>query len=120
MGGASSSGQAPDRSSVGDCCAESRHLSWCACGAERWTWCGSRYFAADGDACQATCSSPSASPTSLGYASRDNGSWIVAVCPYVAHWLRNHDDVEGSVDTVRSVYLEAVRRADAEVDAADS
>lgn len=48
------------------------------------------------------------------------GHRIVAVCPYVAHWLRSHDDVEGSVDTVRPVHLEMVRRASAEADAADS
>lgn len=48
------------------------------------------------------------------------GHRIVAVCPYVAHWLRSHDDVEGSVDTVRPVHLEAVRRANVEADAADS
>ncbi|MGP9846317.1 GNAT family N-acetyltransferase [Brachybacterium sp. 107] len=47
------------------------------------------------------------------------GHRIVAVCPYVAHWLRSHDDVEGSVDTVRPVHLETVRRASAEADAAD-
>ncbi|MGP5132275.1 hypothetical protein [Brachybacterium tyrofermentans] len=44
----------------------------------------------------------------------------MAVCPYVAHWLPGHDDVEESVDTVRSVHLEAVRRASAEADVADS
>lgn len=48
------------------------------------------------------------------------GHRIVAVCPYVAHWLPGHDDVEESVDTVRSVHLEAVRRASAEADVADS
>ncbi|MFC5298586.1 GNAT family N-acetyltransferase [Brachybacterium tyrofermentans] len=48
------------------------------------------------------------------------GHRIVAVCPYVAHWLRSHDDIEGSVDTVRPVHLETVRRASAEADAADS
>ncbi|SLM99171.1 hypothetical protein FM103_05855 [Corynebacterium xerosis] len=48
------------------------------------------------------------------------GHRIVAVCPYVAHWLRSHDDVEGSVDTVRPVHLEAARRANEEADAADS
>ncbi|MGP5090797.1 hypothetical protein [Brachybacterium tyrofermentans] len=40
----------------------------------------------------------------------------MAVCPYVAHWLRSHDDVEGSVDKVRPVHLEAVRGADDEAD----
>lgn len=48
------------------------------------------------------------------------GHRIVAVCPYVSHWLRSHDDVEGSVDTVRPAHLEAARRASAEADAADS
>ncbi|MGP5365125.1 GNAT family N-acetyltransferase [Brachybacterium tyrofermentans] len=48
------------------------------------------------------------------------GHRIVAVCPYVAHWLRSHDDVEESVDKVRPVHLETVRRANAEADAADS
>lgn len=48
------------------------------------------------------------------------GHRIVAVCPYVAHWLRSHDDVEGSVDTVRPVHREAVRLASAEADAAGS
>lgn len=48
------------------------------------------------------------------------GHRIVAVCPYVAHWLRSHDDIEGSVDKVRPVHLEAVRRAGVDADAADS
>lgn len=48
------------------------------------------------------------------------GHRIVAVCPYVAHWLRSHDDVEGSVDTVRPVHLETVRHARDGADAADS
>lgn len=48
------------------------------------------------------------------------GRRIAAVCPYAAHWLRSHDDVEGFVDTVRPAHLEAVRRASAEADAADS
>ena len=46
----------------------------------------------------------------------EQGLRIVPVCPYVARWLRGHDDVEGSVDRVRPEHLEAVRRANAEAD----
>jgi len=46
----------------------------------------------------------------------EQGHRIVPVCPYVARWLRGHDDFADSVDRVRSAHLEAVRAADAEVD----
>lgn len=46
----------------------------------------------------------------------EQGKRIVPVCPYVARWLRGHDDFADSVDRVRSVHLEAVRGADAEAD----
>lgn len=51
-------------------------------------------------------------------ASVADGHRIVAVCPYVARWLRGHDDVAGSVDRVRREHLEAVRRANAAADGA--
>lgn len=38
------------------------------------------------------------------------------VCPYVARWVRGHDDFADSVDRVKSVHLEAVRAANAEAD----
>ena len=53
-------------------------------------------------------------------ASVADGHRIVAVCPYVARWLRGHDDVAGSVDTVRPQHLEAVRRANAAADGSAS
>jgi predicted GNAT family acetyltransferase len=46
----------------------------------------------------------------------EQGHRIVPVCPYVARWLRGHDDFDESVERVRSVHLEAVRRANAEAD----
>jgi predicted GNAT family acetyltransferase len=46
----------------------------------------------------------------------EQGHRIVPVCPFVARWLRGHDDFEGSVDRVRSVHLEAVRHANAAAD----
>lgn len=51
-------------------------------------------------------------------ASVADGHRIVPVCPYVARWLRGHDDVAGSVDRVRPEHLEAVRAADAAADGA--
>lgn len=44
------------------------------------------------------------------------GRRIVPVCPYVARWLREHDDFADSVDRVKPAHLEAVRAADAEAD----
>lgn len=41
------------------------------------------------------------------------GHRIVPVCPFVVRWLRDHHEVDGSVDRVRPAHLEAVRRADA-------
>jgi predicted GNAT family acetyltransferase len=49
-------------------------------------------------------------------ASVADGHRIVPVCPYVARWLRGHDDVAGSVDRVRPEHLEAVRKATSEAD----
>ena len=49
-------------------------------------------------------------------ASVADGHRIVPVCPYVARWLRGHDDVAGSVDRVRPEHLEAVRAADSAAD----
>ena len=51
-------------------------------------------------------------------ASVADGHRIVPVCPYVARWLRGHDDVAGSVDRGRPEHLEAVRAADAAADGA--
>lgn len=39
------------------------------------------------------------------------GHRIVAVCPYVARWLRSHHEVDEAVDRVRPEHLEAVRLA---------
>ena len=47
---------------------------------------------------------------------RSDGKRIVPVCPYVARWVRGHDDFADSVDRVKSVHLEAVRAANAEAD----
>lgn len=44
-------------------------------------------------------------------ASVQEGYRLVAVCPYVARWLRTHHDVDDAVDAVRPSHLEAVRRA---------
>jgi hypothetical protein len=41
---------------------------------------------------------------------------VTTVCPYVARWLRGHDDFDDWVERVRSVHLEAARRANAEAD----
>ena len=49
-------------------------------------------------------------------ASVEQGKRIVPVCPYVARWVRGHDDFADSVDRVKSVHLEAVRAANAEAD----
>lgn len=43
-------------------------------------------------------------------ASVQEGYRLVAVCPYVARWLRTHHDVDDAVDAVRPSHLEAVRR----------
>jgi hypothetical protein len=51
-------------------------------------------------------------------ASVADGHRIVPVCPYVARWVRTHDDVAESVDRVRPEHLEAVRRTDAAADGA--
>lgn len=49
-------------------------------------------------------------------ASVEQGKRIVPVCPYVARWVRGHDDFADSVDRVKSVHLEAVRAVNAEAD----
>ena len=49
-------------------------------------------------------------------ASGEQGKRIVPVCPYVARWVRGHDDFADSVDRVKSVHLEAVRAVNAEAD----
>lgn len=46
----------------------------------------------------------------------EQGKRIVPVCPYVARWVRGHDDFAESVDRVKAVHLEAVRAANAEAD----
>ena len=43
----------------------------------------------------------------------EQGKRIVPVCPYVARWVRGHDDFADSVDRL---HLEAVRAANAEAD----
>jgi predicted GNAT family acetyltransferase len=42
-----------------------------------------------------------------------DGRRIVAVCPYVARWVDNHDEADGHVDAVTPAHLELVEQAQA-------